>query len=104
YFIIFVQSKSILFPYTTIFRSNAFVTSTSAYNDGKWHYAVATYDGSVVRLYIDGLQVKTLSTTLIPDNTGTQPLRIGANSLALRSEDKTNELQLRVHNISIIVL
>jgi hypothetical protein len=29
-------------------------TLTSAVNNGSWHQAVETYNGSVVRLYIDG--------------------------------------------------
>src|SRR5439155_599910 len=81
--------------------TNLFVTSPSAYNDGKWHYAVATYDGSVVRLYIDGLLVSSLSTTLIPDNTGTQPLRIGANSLSLNNYFTGNADEIRVWNRAI---
>ncbi|MFY3741523.1 MAG: parallel beta-helix repeat protein [Candidatus Nitrosomirales archaeon] len=58
-----------------------YLKSNAKYNDGKSHYAVLTYDGSVLRLYIDGVQVASKSTTAIPDTTGTQPLRIGANSL-----------------------
>jgi hypothetical protein len=34
-------------------------SSSQAYNDGKWHYAEGTYDGSNVRLYIDGKIVAT---------------------------------------------
>ena len=37
-------------------------TSPNAYNDNIWHYAVVTYDGSTVKLYIDGVQVATKST------------------------------------------
>ncbi len=61
------------------------VKSTSKYNDGKWHYVLLSYDGSLLRLDIDGQ--KQISTTtkntngVIPDTTGYQPLRIGANSL-----------------------
>ena len=54
--------------------------SPSRYNDSSWHYAVVTYDGSIVRLYIDGVQVGTKITSATPDNGGSQPLRIGANS------------------------
>ena len=61
------------------------VTSPATYNDGKWHYAVATYDGSsTVRLYIDGSSVASKTTSgALPDKAGTQPLRVGANSLSL---------------------
>ncbi|HET8857884.1 MAG TPA: LamG-like jellyroll fold domain-containing protein [Nitrososphaeraceae archaeon] len=61
------------------------VKSTAKYNDGKWHYVLLSYDGSLLRLDIDGQ--KQISTTtkntngVIPDTTGDQPLRIGANSL-----------------------
>ena len=59
-----------------------FVISPSSYNDGLWHYAVLSYDGSTLRLYVDGQQVAFNSTSgAIPDNTGTQSLRVGPNSL-----------------------
>ena len=58
---------------------NHFVTSPLTYNDSKWHYAVATYDGSTTILYIDGMQVGTVPAKQEPDTT-TNPLRVGANS------------------------
>ena len=62
------------------------VTSILRYNDGKWHYILLSYDGILLRLYVDGKQVSTKPTNgVIPDTTGDQPLRIGANSL---DEDK----------------
>jgi concanavalin A-like lectin/glucanase superfamily protein len=61
--------------------SDFFVTSPNTYNDNQWHYAIVTYDGSTVRLYIDGVQVGSKSTSgASADKTGTQPVRIGANS------------------------
>jgi hypothetical protein len=30
------------------------ISSTTDYNDGKWHHVMVTYDGAVVRLYVDG--------------------------------------------------
>ncbi|HZA64547.1 MAG TPA: LamG-like jellyroll fold domain-containing protein, partial [Nitrososphaeraceae archaeon] len=59
--------------------------SPSNYSDGNWHYVVGTYNGSAVALYVDGVQVASNLTTpgTIPDNTGIQPVRIGANSLRL---------------------
>ncbi len=63
------------------------VMSTAKYNDGKWHYILLSYDGILLRLDIDGeKQISTKNTNgAIPDTTGDQPLRIGANSL---EEDK----------------
>ena len=59
------------------------VNSIAKYNDGKWHYVLLSYDGSILRLDIDGKkQISTKNTNgAIPDTTGDQPLRIGANSL-----------------------
>jgi hypothetical protein len=62
------------------------VTSTTRYNDGKWHYILLSYDGILLRLYVDGKQVSAKYIGgVIPDKNGDQPLRIGANSL---DEDK----------------
>ena len=58
---------------------NYFATSPASYNDGKWHYAVVTYGGSTVRLYVDGVQVSHLSTaSATPDNTGIRRLGTGS--------------------------
>jgi len=68
--------------YETTGGSNKFVTSPTTFNDNQWHHGVVTFDGSIVKLYIDGVQVSSLVSTSTPDNTGNQPLRIGANSRA----------------------
>lgn len=79
--------------------TNFFISSPNKYNDGQWHYAVVTYDGTTLRLYIDGLQVGTLSTSgAVPDNTGTQPLRIGANSQTQNSFFAGSVDEVRVWN------
>ena len=41
--------------------SFASVTSTLTYNDNLWHHAVGLYDGTTLRLYIDGSQVASAS-------------------------------------------
>ena len=62
-----------------------FVTSQAPYADGVWHNAILTFDDgpNLLKLYIDGVEVATntpkIGTT--PDNTGKQPIRVGANSL-----------------------
>jgi hypothetical protein len=62
-----------------------FVTSQAPYADGEWHNAILTFDDgpNMLKLYIDGVEVATdtpkIGTT--PDNTGKQPIRLGANSL-----------------------
>jgi subtilisin len=61
--------------------ADQYVTSLNSYNDGKWHYAVVTYGGSNVILYVDGVQVGTKSTLgASPETSGTKPVRMGANS------------------------
>jgi len=57
--------------------------SSFANNDGKWHYVVSTFDGEMLRLYVDGSQVARKLGQGFPDDTGNQPLRVGANSLRL---------------------
>jgi Concanavalin A-like lectin/glucanases superfamily len=62
--------------------TNYYIHSRVPYNNYQWHHVVATYDGSALRLYVDGLQVvKSIITDgAIPDNTGTDSLRVGAES------------------------
>ncbi len=75
------SSEKIRGGFETSSAADHFATSANSFNDGQWHYAVVTYDGSNVRLYIDGAQVATKSTSgASPETSGTKPVRIGANS------------------------
>src|SRR2546422_690764 len=77
------KDEKIRAGFETASGTDYFLRSTSTYSDNSWHYAVVTYDGSIVRLYIDGLQVAGRTFAITPPDTGgTQPLRIGANSQA----------------------
>src|SRR6185436_8346828 len=61
--------------------ADQYVTSLNSYNDGQWHYAVVTNDGITLRLYVDGVEVATKALAgASPENTGTKPVRVGANS------------------------
>jgi hypothetical protein len=62
--------------------SNYFAISSKKFNDGKWHYAVVTYDGSTLKLYADGQLVASNESTADPESSDTKPVRIGANSLS----------------------
>ena len=57
----------------------------SSYADGVWHNTILTFDEKLhlLKLYIDGVEAATNSTNtgITPDNTGKQPVRLGANSL-----------------------
>ena len=59
-----------------------FITSSKTYNNNQWHQVTLTYDGQVLILYIDGLEVGRISIKQGqgPDSTSKNPLRIGANS------------------------
>jgi len=65
-----------------------FATSQGSYADGVWHNAILIFDDApnLLKLYIDGVEAATNTTTIgkgtTPDNTGKQPIRLGANSLA----------------------
>ncbi|HJT83307.1 MAG TPA: discoidin domain-containing protein [Nitrososphaeraceae archaeon] len=62
--------------------SNYFVTTKKPVNDNKWHYAIVTYDGSILKLFIDGVLDASLNTdNSKPDNTGDNRIAIAANSL-----------------------
>jgi hypothetical protein len=63
--------------------SNQYATSPSSFNDGQWHHGVVTFDGSIVRLYVDGVLFGTRSTFTSPETSGNHPLKIGANSRAV---------------------
>jgi hypothetical protein len=71
--------------------TDIFVRSTNTYNDGKWHYAVVTFDNAndILSLYIDGILVASTTSTSTPD-TGTadnfKPFRAGANSWTTPSD------------------
>jgi hypothetical protein len=71
-----------------------FVTSQGSYADGVWHNTVLTFDDvpNLLKLYIDGEEAttNTTKTGTTPDNTGKQPVRLGANSLAEKGKINSN--------------
>ena len=100
YGIFMSTTENIVAEFETRTGVDHIITSPNIYNDGQWHYAVATYDGSAtLRLYIDGIQVASKSTAgAVPDNTGTQPVRIGANSRSVAGFFTGNADEVRVWN------
>lgn len=78
-----------------------YTQSTQMYNDSKWHFVAIAYDGSALRLNIDGVQVRESILPrdgAIPDNTGTRPLRIGANAYSDKDFFVGNIDEVRVWN------
>jgi len=59
--------------------SNGVATGTTSLSVGVWHHLVGTYDGTTVRVYVDGVEEGTASLTgNISSNTA--PVRIGVGS------------------------
>ncbi len=59
------------------YGNNSVLQSTASSQDTNWHHIAATYDGSTMRLYIDGVLDNSLSTSLTLLDT-THPVLIGA--------------------------
>src|SRR5262249_28813541 len=59
--------------------ANANVTGTAALTNNAWAYLASTYDGSTLRLYVNGTQVATLAKTGAIA-TSTNQLEIGGDS------------------------
>lgn len=57
--------------------SDQSLNSMSTVCDDRWHHAVSTFDGSIARIYLDGIleNVKAISGTIFPS---TAPLNIGS--------------------------
>jgi len=70
--------------YENLTGNDFFIHSQASYADGFWHNAILTFDNEqpLLKLLIDGLEVAHNSTNLgiMPDTTGKQPVRLGANS------------------------
>jgi hypothetical protein len=77
-----------------------YLQSTHLYNDSKWHFVALAYDGSALRLHIDGVQIDNVLThdTIVPDNTDTRPLRIGANAYSDKEFFVGNIDEVRIWN------
>jgi hypothetical protein len=81
YGLLMTSGERIRGGFETTTGEDYFVNSSSAYDDGLWHYAVLTYNGSILKLYMDGKEIAAKPTGgASPDNTGQAPVVIGATS------------------------
>ncbi|MDQ2685650.1 MAG: discoidin domain-containing protein, partial [Thermoproteota archaeon] len=85
--------------FEAIDSTNYFVTSKEPVNDNKWHFVTVTYDGSILKLFIDGVLNASLNTSNAkPDNTGQNRIAIAANSLYKDKLYLGNVDELRIWN------
>ncbi len=90
------NSETIRGGFETSSGSAFYATSPLSYSDGNWHYAVVTFDGSAIGLYIDGLPVATKSASASPDSGGEEPIRMGADSQTLTNYFIGNVDEVRI--------
>lgn len=86
------------FRFKTGITTTTLQGSTPVGTGDGWHYAVATYDGSNMRIYLDGVQDAITAKTGIIAVDNTVPVRIGANGNELdldqRYEGLMDEVRL----------
>jgi len=90
------NAETIRGGFETSSGSAFYATSPLSYSDGKWHYAVVTFDGSAIGLYIDGLPVATKTASATPDSGGDEPIRMGADSQSLNNYFIGNVDEVRI--------
>lgn len=76
FFMFYLSNGNVIFnPFNS---GGTYVTLTSplAYNDGIWHHAVGTWDGTTVRLYVDGSQVNSTALSGTSPTGGNWPLTL----------------------------
>ena len=76
HFSLYMQNGKIHFPTNNL--SNNTASSTDTYNDGEWHHAAGVYDGSTLKLYIDGQLAASENVTGTPTISGTSKFTMGA--------------------------
>lgn len=73
------NTLEVLFETSAGVKRFAFGSGFGAVNDGQWHHGCGTYDGVTLRVYVDGVEAGTFTTSDTPD-TGTRDLFIGQHS------------------------
>jgi Concanavalin A-like lectin/glucanases superfamily len=65
--------------FTNTLSATITAIGTTTITDGNWHYAVGTYDGANLKIYVDGVLEATTSSATTP-MTGTNALNLGVNN------------------------
>jgi VCBS repeat-containing protein len=76
HFSLYMQNGKVFFPTNNLNTSS--ISSTDTYNDGEWHHAAGVYDGSSLKLYMDGQLENSTTVTGTPTISGAEVFTIGA--------------------------
>jgi len=75
--------------------------SSSDIDDGEWHFVSVTYDGSTIRLYVDGVQENSNNIGSITINDSTGKLSIGADAPEQDREYLNGRIAIvRIYNVA----
>jgi len=97
------SSEKIKAGFETSTGIDYFATSPASYSDGKWHYSVVTYDGKYINLFVDGVKVAIKSTGgASPESSGSNPVRIGANSRSSTNFFTGSVDEVRIWNRALV--
>ena len=88
------NSETIRGGFETSSGSAFYATSPLSYSDGNWHYAVVTFDGSAIGLYIDGLPVATKSASA--QERDTQLIKTLEQTRRLRPPNLSERFSIRI--------
>lgn len=80
-FMLYVENGAVRF--TPLMSSGSYVqllSPSATYNDGLWHHAVGTWDGTTAKLYVDGSQVTSAALSGTTTSGGGQPILIGTGN------------------------
>lgn len=77
---------------------DSYIRTNQSYKDGMWHHVALTFNGSILALYLDGVQAVNTSSAALPDDTGNKSVSVGVNSHKLDDFFSGSLDELRVFN------
>jgi Concanavalin A-like lectin/glucanases superfamily/Bacterial Ig domain len=73
YFLAHTSGNLLIADFEEVTGPNHPLTGTHAFSSNVWHHAALTYDGTALKLYLDGVLDNSVAATGIPDYTSIQP-------------------------------
>ena len=90
---LFLYGDGVASTYDTIGATRHEIKSTTLINDGNWHLLTTTFDGSQLRLFVDGFQENSVRTGGTPADSTSTP-RIGNDNWANAYNGKIDEVRI----------